>query len=91
MLRGEENRLSEPLDPDLLLPGCFQGLLVLDRTQGVEPSLELEEDLDDPDFGLPKYYTVELEDFGTVRMHHSRVLRFTGRSSPRWRAFSSQR
>ena len=38
VLRGEEDRLSEPLDPDLLLPGCFQGLLVLDRTQGVEPS-----------------------------------------------------
>lgn len=66
----------------MLLPGCFQGLLVLDRTQGVEPSLELEEDLDDPDFGLPKYYTVDLEDRGPVRMHHSRILRFTGRDLP---------
>ena len=83
VIRGEENRLSEPLDPDLLLPGCFQGLLVLDRAQGVEPSFELEEDLDDPDFGLPKYYAVDLDDLGTVRIHHSRVLRFTGREMPR--------
>ena len=83
VIRGEENRLSEPLDPGLLLPGCFQGLLVLDRAQGVEPSAELEEDLDDPDFGLPKYYAVDLDDIGTVRIHHSRVLRFTGRELPR--------
>ncbi len=83
VIRGEEERLAEPLDTDLLLPDCFRGLLVLDRAQGIEPSAELEEDLDDPDFGLPKYYTVELEDAGPVRMHHSRVLRFTGRELPR--------
>ena len=83
VLRGEENHLSEPLDAETLLPDCFQGLLILDRADGIEPSMELEEDLDDPDFGLPKYYTVELEGFGQVKMHHSRVLRFTGRELPR--------
>ena len=61
VLRGEENRLDQPIDYDLLLPNCFQGLLVLDRAQGIEPSQELVTDLDDPDFGLPMYYTVELE------------------------------
>ena len=61
VLRGEENRLDQPIDYDLLLPNCFQGLLVLDRAQGIEPSMELVTDLDDPDFGLPMYYTVELE------------------------------
>ena len=64
VLRGEEDRLDLPLDPDVLLPGCFQGLLVLDRAQGIEPSQELVADLDDPDFGLPRYYTVELETGG---------------------------
>ena len=83
VIRGEEDCLEEPLDLELLPPGCFQGLLVLDRAQGIEPSAELEENLDDPDFGLPEYYTVELEDTGPVRMHHSRVLRFTGRELPR--------
>ena len=85
VLRGEEDRLDQPLDMDLLLPGCFQGLLVLDRAQGIEPSMELVSDLDDPDFGLPAYYTVNLETehCRSVRLHHSRVLRFVGRELPR--------
>ena len=84
VLRGEETLLDQPLDRDVLLPGCFQGLLVLDRAQGIEPSLELVSDLDDPDFGLPEYYTVnlELENLSSVKIHHSRVLRFTGRELP---------
>lgn len=84
VIRGEEDRLEEPLDYDMLLPECFQGLLVLDRAQGISPSLELVSDLDDPDFGLPEYYTVELElgDVKSVRIHHSRVLRFIGRELP---------
>ena len=85
VIRGEEDRLDRPLEPDLLLPDCFQGLLVLDRAQGVEPSSELVDDLDDPDFGLPAYYTVtlDLQDCRSVRLHHSRVLRFIGRELPR--------
>ena len=84
VIRGDEDILDQPLDPDSLLPGCFQGILVIDRSQGVEPSLELVSDLDDPDFGLPMYYTVTLEseDMKTVKIHHSRVLRFVGRELP---------
>ncbi len=85
VIRGEEDRLDQPLDTDLLLPGCFQGLLVLDRAQGIQPSVRLVSDLDDPDFGLPESYTVNLESdsFRTVNLHHSRVLRFVGRELPR--------
>ena len=85
VIRGEEDRLDQPLIPDLLLPDCFQGLLVLDRAQGIEPSPELVSDLDDPDFGLPASYTVNLdtEDCRSVTLHHSRVLRFVGRELPR--------
>ena len=85
VIRGEEDRLAEPLDPDLLLPDCFRGLLVLDRAQGIEPSSALVTDLEDPDFGLPESYTVHLEADGyrTVTLHHSRVLRFIGRELPR--------
>ena len=84
VIRGEEDKLDQPLDMDMLLPECFQGLLVLDRAQGIEPSLELVTDLDDPDFGLPMYYTVDLEmdRIRTVKIHHSRVLRFIGRELP---------
>ena len=85
VIRGEEGRLDQPLEQEMLLPDCFQGLLVLDRAQGIEPSAELVSDLDDPDFGLPKYYTVNLdtENYRMVRLHHSRVLRFIGRELPR--------
>ena len=85
VIRGEEDKLDQPLDMDMLLPDCFQGLLVLDRTQGIEPSMELVKDLDDPDFGLPAYYTVDLEmdDLHSVKIHHSRILRFIGRELPR--------
>jgi phage-related protein (TIGR01555 family) len=31
VIRGEERRLDLPLDTDVLMPGCFQGLLVLDK------------------------------------------------------------
>lgn len=85
VIRGEEDRLDQPLDRDLLLPDCFQGLLVLDRAQGIAPSPELVSDLDDPDFGLPVSYTVNLdtETCRSVTLHHSRVLRFVGRELPR--------
>ena len=85
VIRGEEDKLDQPLDMDMLLPDCFQGLLVLDRAQGISPSLSLVTDLDDPDFGLPEYYTVDLdlEDVRSVNIHHSRVLRFIGRELPR--------
>ena len=84
VIRGEEDQLDRPMDPDFLLPDCFQGLLVLDRAQGIEPSLERVTDLEDPDFGLPMYYTVHLqtEAGAAVRLHHSRVLRFVGRELP---------
>ena len=83
VIRGQEDRLETPLDLDTLGPGCFQGLLVIDKSMGVSPSLELEDDLDDPDFGLPMWYTVDLEDGKSVKIHHSRVLRFVGRELPR--------
>ena len=82
---GDDDRLDQPLDVKRLLPGCFEGLLVLDPTQGVMPSDELELDMADPEYGLPKYYSVFLdrEKSQEVKIHHSRVLRFIGRELPR--------
>ena len=85
VVRDGAEDLSVPLDVGNLAPGSFRGLLVMDRSQGVTPSAELEEDLDDPDFGEPKYYEADLDAGETrrVRIHHSRVLKFTGRELPR--------
>ena len=83
VLRGQEDRLSEPLEMEAIVPGDFQGLLVRDRFSGLEPSLEMESDLDDPDFGYPRWYDFDTEELGRLRVHHSRILRFTGRDLPR--------
>ena len=85
MIKGQEDMLSEPLDMDMLMPGDFKGLIVADRWNGVYPSTELVTDMDDPDFGLPEYYNFSLSEndlANSVRVHHSRVLRFTGRELP---------
>jgi len=84
VIKGQEDMLSEPLDFDTLTPGCFRGLIIVDRTNGLYPSLELEDDMDDPEFGYPKYYDVTLDNFNgeTLRIHHSRMLEFRGRMLP---------
>lgn len=84
VIKGQEDMLDEPLDYDMIMPGSFKGLLVLDKVTGISPSLELEEDMDDPDFGLPMYYEVVIDAMAStfVRIHHSRVLRFVGRDLP---------
>lgn len=86
VIRGQEDVMDQPLDLDMIAPGDFRGLLVLDRAQGVSPSSELESDIDDPDFGLPMFYDANVEIDNqpqTIRIHHSRVLRFVGRELPK--------
>lgn len=85
VIKGHEDMLEEPLDIEMIQPDSFRGIIIADRWNGVYPSTEMVEDLDDPDFGLPDYYTfsvngTELE--SGVRVHHSRVLRFEGRYLP---------
>ena len=84
VIKGQEDMLEEPLDFDMIMPGSFKGLLVLDMVTGITPSIELEDDMDDPDFGLPKWYDVVIDSYDgeMVRIHHSRVLRFIGRDLP---------
>ena len=83
LIKGQ-NDMSEPLDLDAVMPGSFLGLQILDRWSGVYPEGELVTDPEDPDFGLPAYYTVRDETSGQMmlRVHHSRILRFLGRELP---------
>lgn len=85
MVSGQEDMLSEPLDLGMIMPGQFKGIIIADRWNGVYPSIELVDDLDDPDFGLPEYYTFSIDSNALtsgIRVHHSRVLRFVGRELP---------
>uniref|UniRef100_UPI0022DFF45F phage portal protein n=1 Tax=Enterocloster aldenensis TaxID=358742 RepID=UPI0022DFF45F len=83
MIRGQDD-LTQPLDYELILPGCFLGLMILDRWSGIYPEFGQVTDPADPDFELPEYYTIRDEESGTLisKVHHSRVLRFTGRELP---------
>lgn len=83
LIKGQDD-LSQPLDIDMILPGCFLGLQILDRWNGVYPEGELVTDPSDPDFGLPAYYTIRDDATGTMvaRVHHSRIIRFIGRELP---------
>lgn len=85
MIDGQEEQLIEPLNLDEVMPGDFRGLLIVDRWSGAYPDLSLVEDINSPEFGLPEYY--EFTDYAkktTHKVHHSRILRFTGDDLPQW-------
>lgn len=68
------------------MSNSYCGLLIVDRWSGIYPAPELITDMKDPEFGLPEWYEVRdvTQDNATVRVHHSRVLRFCGRRLPYW-------
>lgn len=83
LIKGQEN-MSEPLDFDLVMPGSFLGLQILDRWSGVYPEGDLVQDPSDSDYGLPAFYTIRDDTTGymVARVHHSRIVRFIGRELP---------
>nr|DAY89272.1 MAG TPA: portal [Caudoviricetes sp.] len=81
IIDGHENILDQPLDYDMIMPGSFKGLIIGDRWSGITPGEDLIEDVSSPDFGLPEYYMWNTDNF-TVKVHHSRILRFIGRELP---------
>ena len=83
--------LSQPLQLDWIMPGDFQGVMIFDRWNNVNPSSELIDDISDPDYGYPKYYTVtDTAGGGSVKIHHSRIIRFTGNMLPYWEEIAEQ-
>ena len=91
MVAGQGEDLSQPLDLRLVMPGDFCGILVFDRWNCVDPSIESVDDVRDPEFGLPKYYTItDNENNNLIKVHYSRVLRFTGDDLPYWESMQEQ-
>ena len=84
ILAGEGQKyLEKPLKLEDVGLNSYRGLMVLDRWSGVSPSGELNDDIADPDsYGLPKFYEITTETSANYRVHHTRCLRFTGRSLP---------
>jgi phage-related protein (TIGR01555 family) len=82
LISGHEQMLEQPLNYDMIMPGSYKGLLVLDRWSGITPGSDLVTDINDPEYGLPKYYQVTTSEADVFTVHHSRVLRFVGRDLP---------
>lgn len=79
MIKGQED-LSKPLDLDMVFPGSFQRLYILDRWQGITPNLGLVFEGGEP---VPESYAItDAQGHTVVNVHHSRVVRFTGRDLP---------
>lgn len=70
--------LDQPLDVETIRQGDLLGMHVLDRHRISATNL-LIRDLSDPSFGLPEYYILAES---SVRVHHTRVLRFNGQKLP---------
>ena len=78
-VRGQED-LERPLDLELVFPGSFQGLYILDRWMGITATDGLILEAGEP---VPEYYSItDARGHTAARVHHSRVIRFTGRELP---------
>lgn len=91
LIEGQDEELEKELDLESIDNDSFKGLYILDRWTGVEPSLELIDDINDPDFGEPKYYTiVNNENNLNAKVHHSRIVKFIGRKLPYYERIAEQ-
>ncbi len=80
LIKGQDD-LSQPLDLDMVYPGSFQGLYILDRWQGITPNIGLTIERGKE---VPTSYSINDGNGHTVaNVHASRVIRFTGRDLPR--------
>jgi phage-related protein (TIGR01555 family) len=103
VLQIKGDNLEDPIDPDSIEEGAFQGLSVYDRWQLYPVLSELIEI--GPEMGLPKYYDIvlgsNLNDPGKiegaqvsenphshVRVHHSRCVRMEGIHLPFFQAIT---
>lgn len=80
LIKGHEGMLDKPLDLETVMPGSFEGLMILDRWMGIVPGVEL---VHENGQAIPEYYTINDGNGAVVaRVHHSRIVRFIGRELP---------
>ena len=86
LIEGHGDILDQPLDLATVGPDSFKGIYVVDRWSGVYPSGDIVTDIGSSAFGEPEYYEMRVSEDATaeMRVHHSRILRFTGDELPYW-------
>src|SRR6185437_2149154 len=84
VLKGQRD-LESPLDIEDVDLDTFKGLLVFDRWSGITPGATLVTDIEDTvNFGEPEFYDITTTTAKRIRVHCSRILKFTGRTLPMW-------
>lgn len=89
MVDDGEQDLSKPLNLHNIKQGSKLRFLTTDRWYGLETSSEVVTDYRSSEFGKPKYYTFYVGDSlnssseCSIKVHHSRVLRFVNRRAPK--------
>lgn len=84
VVEGQDD-LEQPLEIEAIQEGDFKGLMIVDRWSGIYPDIELVEDINSPEYGLPKFYEFRnLTTLQNYRVHHSRIIRFIGHYLPEW-------
>lgn len=84
-IKGHEKKLHTPLRLQDINPGTYLGLIPFDRWSGIQPGIDIEDDITKPaEWGLPASYRVQPPDVsgGSFEVHASRILRFTGPEVP---------
>ena len=79
-----DDEYARPIQATKLREAKTIRMYVVDRWYGVAPSTDdLVSDMNDIDFGKPKYYAVTFGDGKTLKVHHSYVLRYEHRTAPK--------
>jgi hypothetical protein len=76
--------LSQPLKVKNIKKGSALRLYSTDRWYNLEASSEKVNNFNNIDYNTPKYYNFYIDNQNVTKVHHSRVLRFVNRRSPRY-------
>lgn len=79
-IKGQED-WSKPLDLNSIKKGMLRSLHVLDRWR-LAPTGEIDYDRSSPNYGYPSFYTISDQGDPRFRVHHTRVIRFSGEPLP---------
>lgn len=79
-----DEEYAHPMDYEKIRQSKIMKMYVVDRWYGVSPTYDnIVSNMNDIDFGKPKYYDVTFADGHTIRLHHSYVLRYEHRTAPK--------
>lgn len=78
-----DEEYAKPMNFDKIKKAKSMRLYITDRWYGVQQSDETVTDMNNLDFGKPKFYNITMADGHQVKYHHDYILRYEHRTAPR--------